>query len=257
MKIKHLNWIIIAIIFVLCFGTTIYFLKIRNVYIISQYFPLNENDKYTYIHHEGIERGITTITVKNIRKTIEGKQFDWLWEGKYNDRIQTHLLTSKGMIFCRNEHLVGGEPLRSVRICNPPLVMIPSQLKKNSSFFTLFLTYSLKGKLLNKENIEANISFIGKEDIKIKAGEFKCLHFFISHDYKDILSGNSIHRHTYDLWIAPGVGIVKFIHTFVPFIYVRYFRPEEKTIMNRYNSSFVEYFELKNAIIGGKKIGQF
>lgn len=251
---KVSSWILIVVIFIFSISL-LYFLKSKNTYPISKYFPLNENDKYIYMHHEGIEDGIVTITVKNVNKVDKGKQFDFLWQGKYNDRIQTLILTSEGIIFHKNKHLAGEIPLKVIRTFSPPLLMIPSELKKKISLSTVQSIYDFEGNLLEKEKIEADISFVGSEDVSVEAGKFKCLYFFIRHNYKDAL-GNSKNMHTYNFWIAPNIGIVKFIHTFIPFVHMEYIRPEEKDIMNRYSSSFVAVYELKKAIIGTKIIGQ-
>lgn len=227
-----------------------YFSVSQRKYSLSGYFPLNENDKYIYTHREGAEEGVLSITVKNVKKTAKGKQFDFLWEGKYNDRLQTLLLTSRGIELCKNVHLVGQVPMKVIRIATPPLLMIPSNLKRNNVSFSMQPAYTYEGKLLYTEKVEVEISFVGIEEVTVEAGKFKCIHFFARHNYKDEV-GNSKHMHTYDFWIAPNVGFVKFVHTFVPFMYIRYIKPNEKTIMNRYHCFFVEVIlELKKAIIG-------
>ncbi|MCK9603503.1 MAG: hypothetical protein M0R66_04010 [Candidatus Omnitrophica bacterium] len=231
-----------------------YFSMSQKKYSLSEYFPLNENDKYTYNHHEGGEERIVTITVKDVQKTNEGKQFNFLWEGKYNDRIQALSLSARGIFLRRNEHLVGEFPMRSIRTCVPPMVMIPPKLENITLAPINYWTYDLKGDLREKEKIEESISFAGFEDVNVEAGKFKCIHFFERHNYKDELN-NSKHMHIYDFWIAPNVGIVKFVHAFIPFMYMRYISPDKKTIMNRYSGFFVEIFELKKADIGGKVIG--
>ena len=132
--------------------------------------------------------------------------------------------------------------------------MIPAQLKRSITTSAVQSIHSLDGKLIGEEYITANIHFIGVEDVSVEAGRFACLHFSITHNYKDS-SQRSIQKHTYEFWIAQGIGIVKFIHTFVPFIYIRHIGPEEKNIMNRYGDSFEEIFELKEARIKGKIIG--
>lgn len=250
---KMLNRKAIVILFLV--SMSFLYLLTTRAYSSPEYFPLNENDIYTYQHHEGIEKGIVTIAVKNVRQIDSGKQFNFLWQGKYNERIQTFQSTPRGIVFYENRHLAGEPPLKVIRTFKPPLLMIPSQLKKNIFVSTIQTVYDYGGNLIDKENIEAEISFAGEEDVTVGAGEFRCLHFFIRHNYRDA-SGNSKHMHTYNFWIAPGVGIVKFIHAFIPFLYVKYINPADKTIMNRYSSSFVERFELVKAVIGGKTIGQ-
>jgi hypothetical protein len=224
------------------------------MYKISEYFPLNENDKYIYNNLEGAEEGIVTITVKNIKESGKEKQFDWLWEGKYNDRLQTHKVTFRGIVFCKNKHLAGEVPMRVVRVLSPPILMFPSRLERNIRLSSVQSIYTYEGKFLDGERIEADISFVGFEDVAVEAGKFKCIHFFVRHNYKDS-EGRSKHMHTYNFWIAKGVGIVKYIHTFTPFLYIRKIKPEEKTIMNRYGEGFIAFFELKKAIIGGKSVG--
>jgi len=246
---KLFNSRITIIIFILLIIGFFYplFLKLKNSYSINEYFPLNEGDKYIYSHHEGAERDVVTITVKNVRQTDEGKQFSLLFQGKYNDRIQTWILTSEGMKLCRNKHLVGKVPLKTIREFLPPLLMIPSRLKKSIFLSTIQSIFDYKGNLIEKENIEAEISFVGIEDVVVEAGEFKCIHFFIKNIYKNE-TGKSKLMHIYNFWIAPGVGYVKTIHAFVPFVYAEYVSPQKKDIMNRYNSSFVEVLELKEAV---------
>jgi len=70
------------------------------------------------------------------------------------------------------------------------------------------------------------------------------------------LVGDMVDMHIYNFWIAPNVGIVKFIHTFIQFKYIQYLAPEAVNLMNRYNGTFVEIFDLKKAIIDGKVIGR-
>jgi len=103
-----------------------------------------------------------------------------------------------------------------------------------------------------REEIEVLVSFVGKEDVNVEAGKFKCLHFFSRHNYKDALD-NSIYMHTYDFWIAKGIGIIKMIHTFVPFQHIEYFKPEERPF-SRYSTIFSGVFELKDAFINGRPI---
>ncbi len=232
-----------------------YFIGGNKAYPIFKYFPLNENDTYIYEHREGIETDTVKIIVGDVKQTSAGKQFTFLWKGKYNDRKQLNMLTSKGIIFYKNEHLVGEVPLKVIRILEPPLLMIPSKLKKSIFISTIQNIYDVNGKYIDKEKIDAEINFVGIEDISTGAGNFKCIHFFIKHNYKDS-SGKSIHMHTYNFWIAPDIGIVKLIHTFTPFLYSNFFKPEDKTIMNRYSESFAAYFELKKAVINGRVIGQ-
>lgn len=240
----------------LCIGTiAIFYFTNADRYPIQEYFPLNENDKYTYIHHEGVEAGEVTITVKDVIRRKSAKQFDFFWGGKYNDRVQTHILVEgEGIKFCLNKHLVGKPPLKVVRRISPPLVMIPAKLGKNMRGFCGQDIFDYDGKLLARETIEANSSFMGAEEIKTEAGNFNCLHFFVTLNFRDA-SGLNFQMHTYNFWIAKGVGIVKEIHTFIPFIYYDFISPEDKTIMNRYNTSFCEILELKNAVIAGKQIG--
>jgi hypothetical protein len=240
--------IIIAII-------SFYFISRNKTYPIFKYFPLNENDTYTYDHREDVESDTVKIIVEGVKQTSEGKRFTFLWKGKYNDRKQLNILTSRGIIFYQNEHLVGQAPLRVIRMMTPPLLMIPSELRKSIFTSTIQNIYDVNGKYIDKEKIEAEINFVGFEEVKTGAGNFKCIHFFIRHNYKDP-SGKSIHMHTYNFWIARDIGIVKLIHTFTPFLYNNFFRPEDKTIMNRYGEPFTAYFELKKAVIGGKVIGQ-
>lgn len=251
---RRFKYIFLATLIVSLMGI-VYFLRPVKTYPISTYFPLNEDDKYTYIHYEGIEKGIVTKTVKNVRQRMGKKKFSFYWQGKYNDRVQTFLLTSQGMLLYMNKHLVGKVPLKVIRKYSPPLLMIPSQLKKNIFLSTIQSIYDYEGNIIDREKIEANISFVGAEDIIVEAGKFRCLHFFIRHNYKDH-SGNSKHMHTYDFWIAPGAGVVKEVHTFIPFLYIKYISSEQKTINNRYSGSFVEVLELKKAIVGGKEIGE-
>ena len=249
------NQKVILIAFLLFLVGFLCLLKIETkTYPISEYFPLNENDKYTYVHHEGIEEGIVTIIVKNVKQLKNTKQFNYLWQGKYNDRLQTFRLTSKGMILCDNKHLAGEIPMKVVRTFSPPLLMIPSRLKRNISLSAIQLIYDYEENLIDKEKIEAEISFIGTEHVTVEAGAFKCLHFFVRHNYRDT-SGNTRHMHTYNFWIAHKIGIVKFIHTFIPFLYVEHIKPEQKTIMNRYARPFIATFELKRAVIGEEIIG--
>jgi hypothetical protein len=222
-------------------------------YPISRYFPLNTNDKYIYDHYEGDERDIVSITVKNVKKAGREKSFQFFWQGRYNDRIQSLKLSPQGITFYSNRHLVGQPPLKVIRKLSPPLLMIPARLSRLMTTSAVQSIQGLNGKLIGKENIRANISFIGYEDIKVKAGNFRCIHFSVTHTYKDS-SKNSIQMHTYNFWIAPGVGIVKFIHAFIPFIYVKYIPPGEKNIMNRYSGPFEAIFDLREALIKGKTI---
>jgi len=131
--------------------------------------------------------------------------------------------------------------------------MIPSRLNRCRDIYTAQLIYDLDARLIGREDINANICFVGIENVSVGAGNFSCLHFRAIHNYKDSFQ-NSIQMHTYNFWVAHGVGIVKFIHTFVPFIYIEYIPPGQKNIMNRYSGSFVERFELKEALIKDKII---
>ncbi len=225
------------------------------VYPISGFFPLNTNDCYIYDHYEGVEKGVASITVKNVRKEGKEKFFNFFWQGNYNDRIQYLKLSAAGLILLSNRHLVGRAPLRVIRKFSPPLLMIPSRLNKCKSVYTAQLIYDWDAKLIGREDINANIRFVGTENVSVGAGSFRCLHFRSIHNYTDS-SKNSIQMHTYDFWLAYGVGVVKFIHTFVPFIYIEHIPLEQKNIMNRYSDSFAEVFELKEASIKGKVIKQ-
>lgn len=234
--------------------STLYFFYQAKTYPIFKYFPLNENDKYIYNYHEGIVESVLNLEVKNVKELDNGKQFNFYWHGKDNNRMQTFFLTSRGLLFYRNEHLEGDPPLRAIRIYSPPVVMMPSNLQRQSFLTTEQLIYDceVKGKLIGKEKIEALVSFVGKEEVSVRAGKFKCLHFFIRHNYKDAL-GNSIQMHTYDFWIAEGIGIIKMIHAFIPFRNIEYFKPEERPF-SRYTTIFSEVSELKEAIIKGISI---
>ena len=220
----------------------------KDAYSVFEYFPLDEDVEYVYRHLEGSESNIVTVSIKNVQQIESGKQFDLLFQGEYNDRIQTRMLTSQGVMFCRNKHLVGEVPLKVIREFSPALLLIPSKLKENISFSTIQSIFDYGGKLINKEKIEAEISFIGKEEITVEAGKFKCLHFLVRHIYKDEF-GRSKLMHIYNFWIAPKTGHVKTIHTYIPFIHAKYIRPEEKNIMNRYSSPFVETLELKEIVV--------
>ena len=243
----------ILVIFVAFLFSAIIFSTNDRTYPISRYFPLNTNDKYTYDHYEGNEKDIVSITVKNVKKAGREKFFEFFWQGRYNDRIQSLKLSPQGIIFYSNRHLVGQVPLKVIRKFSPPLVMIPSRLSRFMITSTVQSIRGLGGKLIGKENIRSNISFLGYEDIKVKAGNFRCIHFSVTHTYKDGFQ-NSLQMHTYNFWIAPGVGLVKFIHAFIPFIYVKYIPPDQKDIMNRYSGPFVEIFDLREALIKGKTI---
>ncbi len=231
-----------------------YFLSKQEKFPISKYFPLNENDTYIYNHRDGTAEELLTITVKNVKSLADGRQFDFLWQSKLCNRSQTLKLSPGGLELCEDRFLAGTVPMKSVRIPSPPLLMIPSILKKGISLSSIQPVYTFEGKLLYTEEVEEGLSFVGTEEITVEAGKFRCLHFFTRHNYKDE-SGNSKHAHTYDFWIAPGIGLVKFVHSFVPFMYLRYVGPGEKGVMNRYDYFFVEVLELKNAKIGSTTIG--
>ncbi|MBN1914209.1 MAG: hypothetical protein JW788_07415, partial [Candidatus Omnitrophica bacterium] len=164
------------------------------------------------------------------------------------------LSEKEGFIFCLNKHLVGEAPLKVIRKISPPLTIIPARLGKNMQDFCEQDIFDYDGTLLAKETIEANISFIGFENVKTPAGDFCCLHFFVTQNFRDA-AGLSFQMHTHNFWIAKGVGVVQHIHTFIPFIYNDFVAPKDKTIMNRYNTSFCEVFKLKKAVIAGKQIG--
>ncbi len=221
---------------------------------LQPYFPLNENDQYIFQHNEGPESDIVTITVKNVRHKISGTEFDFLFKGQYNDRVQASKLTARGLLFCKNKHLVGQVPLKVIREFSPPILLLPYSLAKNISFNSAECIYDYDGKLIGKEKIEAIASFVGFEEVEVGAGKFKCRHFFVKLNYEDKF-GNSARMHAYNFWVVPGLGYVKVIHTYTPFTYFTYLKPEDKTIMNRYNSPFTELFELKKAVIAGKDIG--
>lgn len=218
------------------------------------YFPLNENDIYIFSLREGSEVNSITITVKNVKQMGKTKEFEFLWSGKYNDRAQLFRSTPDGIVFLENKHLVGEPPLKSIRTHSPPLMMIPYRLKRNVLLSSVLSTRDYKGHLLEQHKIEAEIAFLGLEEVSVEAGRIKCHHFFVHHNYKD-MKGKSQFMHTYNFWVAPGIGFVKFIHTFIPFHQTNYINPADKNIMNRYENPFVSLYELKEAIIGGKKIG--
>jgi len=224
------------------------------IYPISGFFPLNTNDRYIYDHYEGAEKGMVSITVKNVKNAGKEKFFNFFWQGRYNDRIQSLKLSPQGIILYSNRHLVGQIPLKVIRKLSPPLLMIPSRLSRFVTSSSVQSICDLDRRSIGEEKINADIHFLGFEDINVKAGNFRCIHFSITHTYKDG-SQNSIQMHTYNFWIAPGVGIVKFIHAFTPFIYVKYIPPGEKDIMNRYSGPFVEIFDLREALIKGKTVG--
>jgi len=223
---------------------------------VQPYFPLNENDQYTYQHNEGPESDIVTITIKNVKRIGNEAEFEFLFQGQYNDRVQTSRLTPQGLFFCRNKHLVGQVPQKVIREFSPPILLLPYKLDKNIFFNTAENIYDYDGKLIDKEKIEAIVSFVGFEEVKVEAGRFKCRHFFVKLNYEDKF-GNSVRMHAYNFWVVPGIGYVKVIHTYTPFVYLTYIKPEDKTLMNRYNSPFTELLELKKAVIGGKAIGQW
>ncbi len=239
---------------VILFG--IYFLaKWKDSYDIIKYFPLNEGDKYVYLYHEDAESDIVSITVQNVFDGNLGRQFDFLWRGKYHDRLMTNVRTPAGILFFQNQQLTGQVPHKVIRRFSPPLLMLPSQMNPNQFSFSVQSIYDYQGNLLDKEAVEAGITYLGKEMVQSAAGDFLCLHFFVRHTYRD-LKGVSKHMHTYDFWIAQGVGFVKMVHTFIPFTHIEYRKPEEKTLMNRYRGSFVEVLELKEAMINNQLISK-
>jgi len=254
MPIKQIKLKVVFLVIVLLVCAGYWYLVQKNTYSISEYLPLHENDVSVYLHHEGVEKGIVKITVKNVQPGPHGTKFDFFWEGKYSDRITTCLLTREGLKLVENKHLVGQVPLKVVRKYSPATMMIPAHFNKTAFSITNHLIYDYDSRFLDQEQIESLVSFVGKEKVTLIAGNFECLHFFIRHLYKN-KNGESIHMHTYDFWIAPGAGVVKQIHTFIPFVYIQYISPEDKTINNRYNASFVEVLELIKANIGGKQIG--
>ena len=111
----------LIIILLLLISADIIILVTGDTYPISKYFPLNTNDKYIYDHYEGGERGDVSITVKNVKQLGKEKYFNFFWQGKYNDRIQSVKLSPRGIIFCNNRHLVGQIPLKVIRKLTPPL----------------------------------------------------------------------------------------------------------------------------------------
>ncbi len=253
MKVRGFNLFLVCIIFVVFF---IALLLVKEQVLPGgiKYFPLNENDKYVYSHQEGAENDLMTITVQNVRKIDQITRFEFIWSGKYNDRIQELVSAENGIMLCVNKHLIGEVPLKTVRRLLSPLMMLPYRLSRKTVFSTSVMeTNDYNGNFVERDNITDEVSFVGKEEVLVEAGKFKCYHFFVRHNYKDD-SGNSRQMHTYNFWVAPGVGIVKFIHIFVPFHQVKYVSPEEKNIMNRYSNPFVSLYELKEAFIAGKKL---
>ena len=249
---------LLTLILVVLLATCIYVFSTKTNNTLKPYFPLNENDQYVYQHEEGPESSIVTITVKNVKHISDGTEFDFLFQGQYNDRIQTSRLTAKGLLFCRNKHLVGQVPMKVIREFSPPILLLPYKLEKSIAFESSENVYDYDGKLIDKEKIEAIVSFVGFEEVNVEAGRFKCRHFFVKLNYEDQL-GNSTRMHAYNFWVVPGLGYVKVVHTYTPFAsfaYFNYIKPEDKTIMNRYNSPFTELLELKKAVIAGKGIGR-
>ncbi len=231
----------------------LYFLWIKVDYPVEDYFPINENNQYSYNYRVDDIETTVTMDVDGVRQTAGAKQFSFSWKGKYNDRIQTFALSPKGLFLVKNQHLRGEFPMKSTRILSPPLLMIPARLKRNILISSFQAIYDDRGNFRYDEKIEGDVSFLGPEDIDVPAGRFKCLHFCIRHNYRDG-SGNSTQMHTYNIWISRNAGIVKFIHTFAPFVHMEYIKPEEKHLMNRYNTSIYEVYELREAMVNGIKV---
>ncbi len=237
----------VFVLFVLL-GGLIYVLfgnKINDAYQVEEYFPLNNDDVYVYSQHEGPESGEVIVRVENVRKTVQGKEFDFVWSGQYNDRVMSLLLNSRGISFRENSI-----PSKVKRTFSPGFpVMIPGTLQKNAHYGDVIeRVEDANGNLLKVEKRETGISFVGVEKIKVPAGTFQCLHFFTAVTNKDA-EGNSDYRHTYDFWVAKHIGVVKQVHCFTRFKDFRYIKPEEKVLKNRYQDSFVEILELKHASI--------
>ncbi len=248
MKIK----LIVLISIILLILPLIYY---NTDYYIFHYFPVQENNEYVYNRKEGSDNDVITIKIKNVESGYRRKHFYFYWEGsKYNARIQEYILDTRGLFFCQNKHLTGEVPLKVIRELSPPLLMLPSRLIRSTTLASMQTISDYDGNLIAKEKIQAEVSFLGSEKVSVEAGNFQCLNFSVRHNYKN-KEGNSIHMHTYNYWIADGVGIVKFVHTFIPFHYERYIKPEDKTLMNRYSGFFVEAYELKKANVGGRIIG--
>lgn len=248
---KLIDFIIIGIIII---GVGYLLIGLYSRPMVS-YFPLNGNDKYVYSHQEGPEDMLLTITVKNVKQISNRiKQFEFLWSGKYNDRIQIFRESPDGISLCENKHLVGEPPLKTIRTLSSPLIMLPYAFRNSKFANTTMSTFDNQGNLVEWDKIESEISFVGHEEVTVEAGKFKCSHFFVRHDYKD-KNGNSRQMHTYNFWVAPGLGFIKFMHIFVPFRKTNYVEPAQKNIMNRYSNPFVSLYELKEATISGKKIG--
>lgn len=80
---------------IIAYSIDFFYVRSGDAFVLSRYSPLNEVDRYVYFHYEDSDEDLVTITVKNVRNIGQIKQFDFLWQGKYNDRMQTSKFTSE------------------------------------------------------------------------------------------------------------------------------------------------------------------
>lgn len=223
------------------------FASIVSAYDLQEYYPLNENNNWTYlsmITGEGkSDFSKRTIQVTSKEMVGDAETAKLIYSDDENECLAVDSEGAKRYKFFSED---------SYEIFKPSLMLYPNNLQVGESKEYSFSSEHIRHKINTPEDIEnkderegtMNVTLEAIEDIKVPAGQFsECLRFSSVFKWKG-KETEDFAEERYTTWLAKNVGTVKEVCDVAE--YDQDSAGEEK---------FTESFELISATVNGNSFG--
>lgn len=178
-------------------------------YKLSKYYPLKQGITWIYLQTYGDgAKNYETFCVGGT-ETFNGTVAQKRWEfdsgevGYFDHDYNAQAWTKEGLKVFKGAQSDGYYSLYS-----PPSIVFPAKMSLGETFrhSSIHTRYDPEGNVVNTEDFTIEVTFIGVEDVTVRAGRFtKCLKFSVREFDEGEWTENTF-------WLATGVGKVKSVN---------------------------------------------
>lgn len=210
-------------------------------YNLEEYYPLGQGNMWEYSVADGEESNKAINEIKG-KETLGGNEVikmllpgvgDYVYLSFDSEGVKIHKNFKKGENEYEDEYIM----------YNPPRLIFPNiEMGQTKEYSTICTAYSVSGEK-EEESESGQIKLESVDNIEVPAGKFTdCLKFSVIYNKK--ASDGAYEKSDCDIWLAPGIGMVKEFCISV----------ERETAADA-EESFFKIHKLISAVIGAKRIG--
>lgn len=204
-------------------------------YDLSDYYPLEENNRWEYSVLENEERYDKAVIVKGKEVISNVETVKMVSDDTYSCFVLDAEGVKKYKGSDRNDYIV----------FEPPEIIFPVNMEVGEikEYPVNSIDYDIYGKKMGEVPWINKVSFSAIEDVEVPAGKFNnCLKFSLLMEWEEAEGSYGIDDTT--IWLAPGIGKVK------EYCFSTEYDAKEE---ENFTSSYL--MELVSADINGKRIG--